>query len=54
MKSANNGLTPLATMVISFFIHVWSPAGAYTTIASVSLLLALLQLAFFRRVRQLD
>jgi len=48
----DNGLTPLATMSISFLIHIWSPAGAYTTLASVSLVLALLQLAFFRRIRQ--
>ena len=50
----DNGLTPLATMVISFFIHIWSPAGAYTVIALVSLALALLQLAFFRRVWRLE
>lgn len=50
----DNGLTPLATMFISFFIHIWSPAGAYTALALVGLALALLQLAFFRRVRQLD
>ena len=50
----DNGLTPLATMVISFCIHIWSPAGAYTVLASVSLVLALLQLAFFRRVRSLE
>tara|TARA_B100000809_G_C14636590_1_gene350592 strand:- start:199 stop:471 length:273 start_codon:yes stop_codon:yes gene_type:complete len=48
----DNGLTPLATMSISFLIHIWSRAGAYTTLASVSLVLALLQLAFFRRIRQ--
>lgn len=45
----DNGLTPLAAMVISVVIHIWSPAGAYTTLAAVSLVLALLQLAFFRR-----
>jgi hypothetical protein len=49
----DNGLTPLATMAISFLIHVWSPAGAYTALALVSLALALLQLAFFRRIRVL-
>ena len=49
----DNGLTPLATMGISFLIHIWSPAGAYTTIASISLVLALLQMAFFKRARQL-
>jgi len=49
----DNGLTPLATMGISFWIHIWSPAGAYTSLAAVSLILALLQLVFFRRVRDL-
>lgn len=37
----DNGLTPLATMFISLFVHIWSPAGAYTALASVSLALAL-------------
>ena len=50
----DNGLTPLATMLISFFIHVWSPAGAYSVIALISLALALLQLVFFRRVWKLE
>ena len=50
----DNGLTPLATMAISYLIHIWSPSGAYTVIALVSLALALLQLGFFRRVRELD
>ena len=49
----DGGLTPLSAMVISFFIHIWSPAGAYTVVALVSLGLASLQLAFFRRVREL-
>ncbi len=50
----DNGLTPLATMAISFLIHIWSPAGAYTTIASISLVLALLQFVFFKKARQLE
>ncbi|SVB14055.1 uncharacterized protein METZ01_LOCUS166909 [marine metagenome] len=50
----DNGLMPLAIMAISFLIHIWSPAGTNTTLASVSLSLALLQLAFFRRVRHLE
>jgi len=50
----DNGLTPLATMGISFAIYIWSPAGAYTTLAGISLFLAVLQLMFFRRVRELD
>lgn len=49
----DGGLTPLSAMVISFFIHIWSPAGAYTVVALVSLGLASLQLVFFRRVREL-
>jgi hypothetical protein len=49
----DNGLTPLATMAISFLIHIWNPAAAYTLIAAISLILALLQLVFFKRVRQL-
>jgi len=48
-----NGLTPLATMGISFLIHVWSPVGAYTALALVSLGFALRQLAFFERTREL-
>ena len=50
----DNGLTPLATMAISYLIHIWSPGGAYTVIAAISLALALLQLVLFRRVRALD
>ena len=50
----DNGLTPLATMLISFFIHVWTPSGAYTVIAAISLGLALLQFAFFRRIWRLE
>jgi hypothetical protein len=41
-------------MGISFLIHIWNPAGAYTTLAAVSLVFALLQLAFFQRVRNLE
>ena len=50
----DNGLTPLATMAISYLIHIWSPSGAYTMIAAISLALALLQLVLFRRVRLLE
>lgn len=48
-----NGLTPLATMGISFLIHVWSLAGAYTALALVNLGFSLRQLTFFRRIREL-
>ena len=50
----DNGLTPLATLLISMFVHFWNPSGAFTVIAGVSLFLALAQLATFRQVRQLD
>ena len=50
----DNGLTPLATMAISYLIHIWSPGGVYTVIAAISLALALLQLVLFRRVRALE
>ncbi|NQW23618.1 MAG: MFS transporter [SAR202 cluster bacterium] len=50
----DNGITPLSTMVISFFIYIWSPTGTYTVLASISLVLALMQFAFFKRVRQLE
>ena len=49
----DNGLTPLATMDISFLTHIWSPAGANTTLASASPVLALFQLVSFRWIRQL-
>ena len=50
----DNGLTPLATMAISYLIHISSPDGAYTVIAAISMALALLQLVLFRRVRALE
>ncbi|HAA95799.1 MAG TPA: hypothetical protein DCE26_08940 [Dehalococcoidia bacterium] len=50
----DNGLTPLATMVISFFIHIWSPTGTYTVIAAISLTLAVMQAVFFKRARDLE
>ena len=50
----DNGLTPLATLLISMFVHFWTPSGAFTVIAGVSLFLALLQLLIFKQVRRLD
>jgi hypothetical protein len=47
-------LTPLATLLISLFVHLWNPSGAFTVIAAVSLGLAVLQALTFRRARQLD
>jgi MFS family permease len=50
----DNGFTPLATLLISLFVHVWNPSGAFTVIAAVSLSLALLQLLTFRQARRLE
>jgi MFS family permease len=50
----DHGLTPLATLLISLFVHLWNPSGAFTVIAAVSLGLAVLQALTFRRARQLD
>jgi hypothetical protein len=50
----DHGLTPLATLLISVYIHYWNPSGAFTVVASVSLGLAILQLIFFRAARQLE
>ena len=50
----DSGLTPLATMALSYLILIWNPGGAYTAIAAISLALALLQLVLFRRVWALE
>lgn len=50
----DNGFTPLATLAISLFVHLWSPSGAFGVIAGVALLLAVLQLISFRPVRELE
>ena len=47
----DNGLTPLATLLISALVHFWNPSGAFTVIAGVSFVLGLLQLWKFRTVR---
>ena len=50
----DQGFVPLATLLISLLIHVWNPGDAFTVIASVSLVLAVLQAVAFREVRQLE
>ena len=42
----------VTTMTVSFWIHIWRSAEAYTTITSLNLVLALLQLAFSMRASQ--
>ena len=50
----DNGFTPLATLLISLFVHIWSPAGAFSVIGGVALAIAVVQLIVFRSVRQLE
>ncbi len=50
----DHGLTPLATLLIGLFMHLWNPSGAFTVIAAVSLGIAVLQALTFRTVRSLS
>ncbi len=50
----DNGFTPLTTLLISLFVHLWNPSGAFTVVAGVSLALAIVQLVSFRSVRQME
>ncbi len=50
----DNGFTPLATLLISVFVHFWNPQGVFTVIGAAAVVLTLLQLIFFRQVRQLE
>ena len=49
----DNGFIPLSTMLISLFIHLWNPSDAFTVIAGVSLVLAVVQVVLFREARSL-
>lgn len=49
----DHGLTPLATLLISLFIHLWNPSDAFTVIGFLALLVAALQMATFRSARSL-
>ena len=50
----DNGFTPLATLLISIFVHVWTPTGAFTVIGAAATVLAVSQMVYFRRVRRLE
>ena len=50
----DQGLTPLATMLISLLVHVWNPSGAFTAIGGLALGLSILMALVFRRARQLE
>ena len=49
----DHGLTPLATLLISLFIHLWQPSHAFTVIGVIALAIALLQTLAFRNARAL-
>lgn len=49
----DHGLTPLATLLISLFIHLWNPSDAFTVIGFLALGVAALQMATFRSARSL-
>ena len=49
----DHGLTPLATLLISLFIHLWNPSDAFTVIGFLALGVAALQMATFRSARAL-
>lgn len=49
----DHGLTPLATLLISLFIHLWQPSHAFTVIGVIALAVALLQTLTFRSARAL-
>ena len=50
----DQGFVPLATLLISLLIHIWNPGDAFTAIASVCLVFAVLQAVAFREVRRLE
>ena len=50
----DQGLTPLATLLISLLVHLWNPSGAFTAIGGLALGLSILMALVFRRVRQLE
>ena len=49
----DSGFVPLATLVISLFVHYWNPQDAFTVVGIVALGLALLQFVGFSVVRRL-
>lgn len=49
----DHGLTPLSTLLISLFIHLWQPSHAFTVIGFIALAVALLQTLTFRSARAL-
>lgn len=49
----DHGLTPLSTLLISLFIHLWQPSHAFTVIGFIALGVALLQTLTFRSARAL-
>ena len=49
----DHGLTPLSTLLISLFIHLWNPSDAFTVIGIIALAVTILQTLTFRSARAL-
>jgi MFS family permease len=50
----DNGIMPVATLVLGLLIHIWSPSAAFTLFGALALGATLLMAFGFKQVRQLD
>ena len=50
----DNGIMPVATLLLGLLIHIWSPSAAFTLFGSLALVATLLMALRFKQVRQLD
>ena len=50
----DNGIMPVATLLLGLLIHVWSPTAAFTLFGSLALGATLMMALGFKQVRRLD
>jgi len=50
----DNGIMPVATLVLGLLIHIWSPSAAFTLFGSLALGATLIMALGFKQVRRLD
>ena len=50
----DNGIMPVATLVLGLLIHNWSPSAAFTLFGSLALAATLIMALGFKQVRRLD
>jgi hypothetical protein len=50
----DNGIMPVATLLLGLLIHVWSPTYAFTLFGALALGATLLMAIRFGQVRRLD